>query len=216
LSRQAAEQFRTLRSRLYHLRSENAMRVILITSPIAGDGKTFVASNLARAIVRQADRRVLLVDADLRSARLHLPLGAAEEPGLSDYLAGAADELAIIQHGEKGGLYFAPAGKAANNASELLSNGRWKSFIESTAPCFDWIIIDSPPCLPVADATVIASLCDGVLLVLRTGATPTTAAEKACQELRKQNLIGVVLNGADEAALGSYGMHYGHSAGGQA
>jgi protein-tyrosine kinase len=208
LNREASEQFRTLRSRLYHLRADNSMRVVLITSPISGDGKTFVANNLAQALVRQPDRRVLLIDADLRSSRLHTRLGAPAGPGLGEYLSGKADEMAVIQHGQEGGLYFIAGGTPANEASELLSNGRLKNLIERMTPCFDWIIFDSPPCLPVADASVLAGLCHGVLLVVRAGVTPSGAADKACQELRQRNLVGVVLNGADEKTL-TYGSYYG-------
>lgn len=198
---EAAEQFRTLRSRLYHLRNDSPLRVILITSPISGDGKTVTTANLARAIVRQPDQRVLLIDADLRSPGLHIPLGAPLEPGLCEYLGATADEMAVIQRGQFDGLYFVAAGKAANNASELLSNGRLKRLIQRAAACFDWIIVDSPPCVPVADASVIAGLCDGVLLVVRAGSTPLSAARKACQELQNRKLIGVVLNAVDEKTM---------------
>ena len=212
---EAAEQFRTLRSRLYHLKAEKPLRVILVTSALSGDGKTFVAANLAQAIVRQADRRVLLIDADLRSSGLHIPLGAPANPGLGEYLGGSADEMAVIQHGREGGLYFIAGGKPVSNASELLSNARLKTLIERTAPCFDWIIIDSPPCLPVSDASVIAELCDGILLVVRSGSTPSRAAHKACDELRKRNVIGIVLNGVNEKSL-PYGSYYGQGQYGQA
>lgn len=215
LGSEAAEQFRTLRSRLYHLKAEKPLRVILVTSAISGDGKTFVAANLAQAIVRQADRRVLLIDADLRSSRLHFPLGAPANPGLGEYLGGSADEMAVIQHGQEGGLYFIAGGKAVGNASELLSNARLKTLIERTAPCFDWIILDSPPCLPVSDAGVIAELCDGILLVVRSGSTPSSAAHKAHHELRKRNVIGIVLNGVNEKTL-TYGSYYGRDSYGQA
>ena len=204
---EAAEQFRTLRSRLYHLRSENPLRVILITSPLSGDGKTLTSANLARAIVRQPDQRVLLIDADLRCSRLHIPLGAPLEPGLCEYLGGKADEMAVIQRGQEDGLYFIAGGKAASNASELLSNGRLKKLIERTAPCFDWVIIDSPPCVPVADASVIAAICDGILLIIRAASTPLSAARKACQELQNRKLIGVVLNAVDEKTL-TYSSSY--------
>jgi protein-tyrosine kinase len=208
LGLEAAEQFRTLRSRIYHLQTEKSLRVILVTSPISGDGKSFVAMNLARAIVRQADRRVLVIDADLRSALLHSSLGAPVSPGLGEYLSGSADEMAVIQHGQEGGLYFIAGGSPVSNASELLSNARLKALIERTVPCFDWIIIDSPPCLPVADASLIAGLCDGVLLVVRSGSTPSSAARKACHELQKRNVIGIVLNGVSEKTL-TYGSYYG-------
>lgn len=204
---EAVEQFRTLRSHLYHLRAEKHLRVVLVTSPIAADGKTFVASNLTQAIVRQPDRRVLLIDADLRSSRLHISLGALLAPGLGDYLRGAADEMAVIQNGQESGLYFIAGGKPISNASELLSNARLKTLIERAAPCFDWIIIDSPPYLPVADASVLAGLCDGVLLVVRAGSTPSSAVRKASQELQKRNLIGIVLNAVDEKTL-TYVSYY--------
>ena len=90
----AAEQFRTLRSRLYQLRDTQAIRTLLVTSPVPGDGKTFVTNNLAQSIVRQPDRRVLMIDGDLRASRLHIPLGAPKVPGLSDYLSGELDEAA--------------------------------------------------------------------------------------------------------------------------
>jgi protein-tyrosine kinase len=205
---EAAEQFLTLRSRLYNLRAESALRSVLITSPFPGDGKTFVASNLARAIVRQSERRVLLIDADLRCSNLHLLLGALAEPGLGDYLSSAAGEMAVMQHGREGGLYFIASGRPTGNPSELLSNGRLKTLIERAAPCFDWIIIDSPPCLPVADASLMAGLCDVTLLIVRAGATPSSATHKAHHDLQKTNRVGIVLNAVDEKTV-TYGSHYG-------
>lgn len=188
-----AEQFRTLRSKLYQVRASQPLHTILVTSSIPGEGKTFVSSNLAQAIVRQPDRRALLIDADLRRPRLHLPFGAPLGPGLTDYLRGEADEFSVIQNHE-GNLYFIPGGNEATNPSELLSNGRLKSLLSRVTPVFDWVILDSPPCLPVADASVLADMCDGVLLVVRSGSTPSELAQKACQELQGKNIVGVVLN----------------------
>jgi protein-tyrosine kinase len=205
LSPQAAEQFRTLRTRLYQLRSGQPLRTILITSAMPGEGKTFVTSNLAQAIAHQPDRRALIIDADLRCARLHLPFGAPTAPGLSDYLRGEADEMAIIQHGQEGNLCLIPGGTEATNPTELLSNGRLKELLDRLTPVFDWVILDSPPCVPVADASIVAALCDAVILVVRAGSTRTEVAQKACQELQGRNVIGVVLNAMDEAkGHGSY------------
>jgi protein-tyrosine kinase len=201
-----AEQFRTLRSRLYQLRGSQALRTILVTSSIPGEGKTFVSSNLAQAIVRQPDRRALVIDADLRRPRLHLPLGAPLAPGLSDYLRGEADEFAVIQNAREGSLSFIPGGNEATNPSELLSNGRLKTLLERVTPVFDWVILDSPPCLPVADASVLGDMCDGVLLVVRSGSTPSELAQKACQELQGKNIIGVVLNAVQKGHL--YDSYY--------
>lgn len=201
-----AEQFRTLRSRLYQLRGTQPLRTILVTSSVPGEGKTFVSSNLAQAIVRQPDRRALIIDADLRRPRLHLPFGAPLAPGLTDYLRGEADEFCVIQNGHESNLCFIPGGNEVTNPSELLANGRMKTLLERVTPVFDWVILDSPPCLPVADASVLGDMCDGVLLVVRSGSTPSEVAQKACQELQGKNIVGVVLNAVQRAHL--YDSYY--------
>jgi len=206
LSPLGAEQFRTLRSRLYQLRSNQSLRTILVTSALPGEGKTFVTSNLAHAIVRQPDRRALIIDADLRCSRLHLPLGAPSAPGLTEYLRGEADELAIVQHGQDGNLCLIPGGAEVTNPSELLANGRLKILLNRLAPVFDWVILDSPPCLPVADASALADLCDAVLLVVRAASTPAETAQRACQELQGRNVVGVVLNATEEGS--NYSSYY--------
>jgi protein-tyrosine kinase len=215
LSEHGAEQFRTLRSRLYQLRSTHNLRTLLVTSSVPGEGKTFVTNNLAQAIVRQPDRRVLMIDSDLRCSRLHVPLGAPSAPGLTDYLRGEADEMKVIQHGQEGNLCFIPGGNEVSNPSELLSNGRLKTLLDRVAPVFDWVILDSPPCLPVADASVLADLVDGVLIIVRAASTPAITAQRTCQELQGRNVVGVVLNAVEEgSANGSYyysGYGYGRN-----
>ena len=211
-----SEQFRTLRSRLYQMRSNQPLRTLLVTSSIPTEGKTFVTSNLAQAIVRQPDRRALIIDADLRRSRLHVPLGAPSSPGLTDYLRGTADMISIIQQGEEGNLCFIPGGDEVTNPSELIANGRMKMLLDRLAPIFDWIILDSPPCLLVADASMLADLCDGVLLVTRAGVTPAATAQRACQELRGRNVVGVVLNAMQDSHKYHsdyyyYGYGYGES-----
>ena len=219
LTAHGSEQFRTLRSRLYQMRSSQQLRTLLVTSSVPAEGKTFVTNNLAQAIVRQPDRRALIIDADLRCSRLHVPLGAPASPGLTDYLRGEVDELAIIQHGLEGNLCFIPGGNAVTNPSELLSNGRMKVLLDRVMPVFDWVILDSAPLLPVADSSVLADLVDGVLLVVRAGQTPVETAQRACQELQGRNIVGVVLNavgpqhayGAYYSSSYGYGYGYGHS-----
>jgi protein-tyrosine kinase len=202
-----SEQFRTLRSRLYQIRSNQTLRTLLVTSSIPTEGKTFVTNNLAQAIIRQPDRRALIIDADLRRSRLHVPLGAPSSPGLTDYLRGTADLISIIQQGPEGNLCFIPGGDAVTNPSELIANGRIKVLLDRLVSIFDWIILDSPPCLLVADATVLADHCDGVLLVTRAGMTPAGTAQRACQELRGRNVVGVVLNGM-QASHKSHSDYY--------
>ncbi len=192
-----AEQFRTLRSRLYRLREKKPIRTLLITSASKGEGKSFVALNLAQAI--------------LRAPRLHVRMGAPSAPGLTDYLAGEADEFSIIQADAKEDLFFIPAGRPVSNPAELLANNRLKSLLGPLASVFEWIIVDAPPVLPVSDAGVLAGMCDGVIFVVRAGATAFDLTQAACQEFRENNLLGAVLNGADEEAMyGAYSYYAGN------
>jgi protein-tyrosine kinase len=205
-----AEQFRTLRSRLYRLREKSPIRTLLVTSTIPGEGKTFVALNLALAIARQHERRALLIDADLRASRLHVRLGAPSAPGLSDYLSGRADEFSILQADPKIELFLVPAGRSVPNPSELLANGTLKRFLDGMSPIFDWVIIDAPPVLAVADPSIIAEFCDGVLVVVRAGETAHDLVKTTLQEFRGNNLLGVVLNGANEGTnYGGYSYYAG-------
>jgi capsular exopolysaccharide synthesis family protein len=204
------ERFRTLRSRLYQIAGTRTLRRVLITSSLPSEGKTFVATNLVRSIIRQADRRVLLIDADLRAPRLHTALGAPSSPGLSDYLRGEADEYAVVQNSVANNLCFIPCGSKVSNPSELLLSDRMKVLLDTVTPAFDWVILDSPPALPVHDASSLADLCDGVLFVVRAGETDHQAAKKASSEFREKNLLGVVLNQVENSE-GQGGYYYGHS-----
>ena len=201
------EEYRTLRSRLYHLREKTALKKLLVTSALPKEGKSFTAANLAQVLVRQHGRRVLLIDADLRRPRLHMMLGTTPGPGLSEYLLGDADEFSIMQRGQFENLFFIPGGAAIGNPAELVGNGRMKMLFERVEAMFDWIIVDSPPAVPVSDASVLAKACDGVLLVVRSNATPADVARKARQEFPDESLVGIVLNGtSDEAA--PYARYY--------
>lgn len=200
------ERFRTLRSRLYKIASTRKLKTVLITSGVAAEGKTFVASNLAQSIIQQPEMRVLLIDADLRSSRLHLLFGAPNCPGLSDYLRGEADEYAVVQKGLNENLFLIPGGSQASNPSELLLSERMKQLLSLVTPIFDWIIIDSPPALPVHDASIIADMVDGVLFVIRAGTTDAEIAERTAAEFQGKNLLGVVLNQVQKSD--SYGDEY--------
>jgi protein-tyrosine kinase len=204
-----AEQFRTLRSRLYKIRDSQRLQTVLISSAIPAEGKTLVAANLAYALARQQGCRVLLIDADLRAPRLHVLLGAPPTPGMADLLQNGASELEVIQRGHEQGLCFIPAGNHVTHPSELISSDEIKQFLDRAKAAFDWIIIDSPPSLPVADASVLGRLCDGVLFVVRANSTPSEIAQKACKELRDTRVLGVVLNTAKDTS--EYSSYYSKS-----
>jgi protein-tyrosine kinase len=200
------EEFRTLRSRLYSVREKMPLTKLLVTSALPREGKSFTASNLAQVMVRQHGRRALLIDADLRAPQLHNMLGTTSDPGLSDYLMGRNDEFSIMQRGPLENLFFIPSGTGVADPAELVGNGRLKLLLQRVEPLFDWIIIDSPPAVPVSDASVLAKACDGVLMVVRSNVTPADAARRARQEFPDQALVGLVLNGtrADEEPYARY------------
>src|ERR1700675_4552968 len=200
-SARGTEEFRTLRSRLYHAREKMPLKKVLVTSALPKEGKSFTAANLAQVLVRQHGRRVLLIDADLRGPRLHMMLGTTSSPGLVDYLQGDCDEFSIMQRGPMENLFFIPSGQETSNPAELVSNGRLKTLLQRVEALFDWIIIDSPPAVPVSDAGVLAKACDGVLLVVRSNTTPVDMARRGREEFPDEALVGVVLNGTNLDAL---------------
>jgi protein-tyrosine kinase len=203
------EEFRTLRSRLYGMRDLRPLRTVLITSASPGEGKSFIAANLAQILVRQPGRRVLLIDADLRWSRLHLSLGTSSTPGLSDYLRGEVNELSVMQRGPLDDLFFISGGTHAANPAELIANDRLKDLLRRLSPLFDWVIIDSPPAMAVSDPRVMSEMCDGVLLVVAVGRGPFEIIQRTRQQFSDQRLLGVVLNRAEPRMSYSY-KYYGH------
>ena len=201
-----AERFRTLRSRLYQVSAVQSVRRVLLTSSVPEEGKTFVASNLAQSMVRQADRKVMLIDADLRASRLHMTLGTDNEPGLSDYLSGEKELTEVVQRSEADNFCFIPSGRYVSNPSELLHSDKMKHLLEKMSELFDWVILDSPPAIAVHDASILADMCDGVLFVVRAGTTNYETARKAAAEFENKNLLGVVLNRVEKQ--NAYGEYY--------
>jgi capsular exopolysaccharide synthesis family protein len=197
------EQFRKLRSRLYEFRETAPLCTLLVTSTVPAEGKTFVALNLALAITRQHNRRVLLVDGDLRAPKLAGCLGTPATPGLSEFLRGLSDEASTIQTDAESGLFFMPAGGMVKNPTELLASDQMGRLLNRMAHLFDWIIVDAPPVLPVSDANILAGQCNGVLVVVRAESTNSDAVRTALQELRGKRVLGVVLNRAEQQE--SYG-----------
>lgn len=191
-----AEHFRAVSSQLYKIRQARPVASILISSAAVGEGRTFVAANLGLALAQQPDRRVLLIDGDMRKPALHKYLGTESEPGLSEYLSGRVDVPAIIQRGSIRGLFFIPSGSARIDAAELLANGRLKNLLERAAR-FDWIVLDSPPANTSCDASIIAEACNGVLLVVHATKTPSALAEKAVQQFAGRPILGAVVNRSD-------------------
>lgn len=192
-----AEQFRTLRSRLLNLHQTEPFSTLLVCSALPGEGKTFVAANLAHALAHEEKKRVVLIDADLRAGRhlrLHNLLGCSFEHGLSDYLAGEAVLDEVMQTDSVPNLSFIPAGTLRQSSAELLGNGRLPALLTRLSSQWDWIVLDSPSFGPIADGLLLAQMCDASILVVRAGISPADASLRVAQELKRKRLLGVVLN----------------------
>jgi protein-tyrosine kinase len=200
-----SEEFRTLRTRLLQMREKLPLQTLLVTSALPGEGKSFVAANLALSFAQQVGRRVLLLDCDLRLSRLHVLFGCAATPGLAEFLRGEAEASSILQRGPDENFCFIPGGKPPSDPIELLGNGRLKGLLQRLAPLFDWIVVDSPPCVPLSDASMLSDLCDGVLMVVKAGKTPYDVAQKGSALFRDRHLLGVVVNHvAPQTAYSAY------------
>lgn len=212
------EQIRVLRSRLHELRLDRPLKTIIVTSGLPGEGKSFVASNLALGFSRFRNQRVLLIDADMRRGKLHTIFGAPQEPGLTDYLSNHVPVEAVLQQMELpdsgplnrsfSSLTFVASGSDADNAADLSGNGRFETLLQSVYDYFDWIIVDSSPVTLVADGVNLARACDGVVLVTRAGVTRYETAQRAQQELKAAKIVGVVLNAIEGAP--QTGGYYGY------
>jgi capsular exopolysaccharide synthesis family protein len=210
----AAEQYRSLRTRVTH--SENgraAARVVIITSPSKGDGKSLTAANLALTMAQEFQQRVLLLDADLRRPSLHRLFGVAETPGLSDLLMGGAtlDEALVSIRDHH--LTLLPSGIIPMHPAELLGSTAMRRVIDTLRGRFDRILIDMPPVAPLADVAVASTLADGVLMIVRAGVTPKPAIEAALSNLDTAKVLGLVLNDAGASRTTDGYGGYGYVAG---
>jgi capsular exopolysaccharide synthesis family protein len=213
------EQFRGLRSRIYQARYEAPLKTILVSSGMPSEGKSFITANLAVNLARNSEHNILLIDADLRRPSLHKLLGAPNVPGLSEYLAGTAELKDIMQRdgsarnadassvGSISHLTFIPSGECGDNSSELVANHRIDELIAALSPCFDWILIDSPPVLAVTDAVELSHAADAVLLIARGGRTPYDVAQRAQAAFSNARILGFVLNDVKETPRGGYNYY---------
>ncbi|HMD33859.1 MAG TPA: polysaccharide biosynthesis tyrosine autokinase [Vicinamibacterales bacterium] len=190
----AAEQYRALRTRLAHTEGAAMMRTVMVTSPQKGEGKSVTSANLALTMAQELQRRVVIVEADLRKPSLghlfNLPAG----PGLAEFLVGAAELKDVMKFLPDHHLTVIPAGTPPANPSELLGSTAMRRLLDQLRTRFDRVILDTPPVLPLADVAVLAPMVDGALLVVRAGYTPKPAIENALRAFDSSRLLGIVLN----------------------
>jgi protein-tyrosine kinase len=202
------EEFRTLRTRLNHMKSLQPIYSVVVTSPSPAEGKSLTAANLALAESHLAGNTTLLADFDFRRPLMHTMFGLDRSPGITDYLLGKAPLHKCIRKLAGTTLYVMPAGEAVINPLELLNLREVKLLMDRLPSLFNWIILDSPPLLFAADANLLSTLCHGTLLVVRIGHTTIDSVTRAMQSLCNNNVLGIVVNGARRGELYSKYTYY--------
>ncbi len=202
------EEFRSLRTRLNHLQTIQPLRTLVVSSASPAEGKSFTAANLALTQAQLTDKRVVLADFDFRRPTIDKTLQLPPSPGITDYLRGEIPLQKAIRRLENPNLYVMTAGQAVANPLELLNLRECRSLLDELRQNFDWVIIDSPPLLFAADGNLLATMCDGTILVVRIGSTTFDTVSRALQSLCENNVVGIVVNGARRGELYSKYTYY--------
>lgn len=207
----ASDRIRYLRMQLRNMREARGLKTVLIASATARDGKSTLALNLATALAEEGKNRVLLLEADLHHAPLAGRLGlSTPNEGLVRCLQTGADPFSVIRRLNPLGWYLLPAGQPPTNPTELLQTNNFGTVLKHVSGSFDWILIDSPPVVPLSDAVFLRQHADATLLVVRAGHTPQTAVDEAVRQLGRQNIAAMVLNAVEglERIYHKYGSTY--------
>jgi len=207
----AAEQYQGLRLTVERLARSRDAQVIAVTSPAAGEGKTVTAINLAGALARGSDARVLLIDADLRRPAVAKSLGFddVETNGLADVIAAENGTLASAARPLEGfNISVVPAGSPNPAIHKLLRSPRLEPLLAEARRQYDYIVIDTPPLLPVFDSALLARVADGVLIVVAANQTPRKLLGEALNLVDPAKVLGIVFNRDDRPLFGYYDAYY--------
>ena len=204
-----AEQFRVAATRLSLMTSEQRNPVVLVTSALVGEGKTSTAVNLSYILAQELDKKTLLIDCDLKRPMVHSYTNIPATPGLVDYLVGEQPLEACIKKMEDVPLWVLPTGTSGRGVLELSKIRQLSKVIQDLRPRFDYILIDAPPILPLADLNVLSSMADLMILVIRAGRTGRDVVDKAYRSLRSSCPAGIVLTGVDSVSTPYYMYQYG-------
>src|SRR3984893_6258525 len=202
-----AEKFRFLAVRLRQLRQTRPLKKILITSTIPQEGKSTVAANLACTLARRRQQKTLLLEGDLRRPNIVNQFGVGQHAGICEWLGGRTVSVNIYKL-ERLGLWILPAGDTPQNPLELMQSGKLSLLMEQLEAWFDWIVIDSPPVLPLADTSLWSRLADGIVLVTRKGITEKQQLIRGLEAIEKSKLLGALVNSSSSAAHSDYYQRY--------
>ena len=203
----ASEKFRFLAVSLRQLRQNRTLNKVLVTSTIPEEGKSTVAANLACTLARRKQHKTLLLEGDLRRPTLTQRFGLGQVPGLCEWLSGSTETRNIYRL-DTLGLWVLPAGRAPENPLELMQSGKLAPLMDQLTSWFDWVVIDSPPVLPLADTSIWARFADGILLVTRNGVTEKKQLQRGLEAVDRSKLLGAIVNGSTDTAHDNYYLRY--------
>jgi capsular exopolysaccharide synthesis family protein len=204
-----SEVFRTLRTNIRFASFDTPLKTIVFTSAGPNEGKSTVAANLAVTLCHTGNR-VLVVEGDLRNPTVHKMFTLPNNAGLTNILVSRDDYRGFVQHSMLDRLDVITSGPTPPNPAELLGSEKMKHLLAEFSKDYDYVLIDAPPVVVVTDAALLASICDGTILVLGSGEVIIDGAIKAKELLSgaKANIIGTVLNKCKDTKLGGYYYHY--------
>ena len=204
----AIEALRSLRTSLHFAMMEASNKVLMVSGPSPGVGKSFVTANLA-AVLAQTGQKVVVIDADMRKGHMHRFFDNRNDDGLSDYLSGQKEQEAVIQATKMENLAFIPRGQVPPNPSELLMHNRFKSLMESLSDQYDIVLVDTPPILAVTDAAIVGQLAGSSLIVTRFGVNSVKEVDITLTRFAQNNveIKGAILNCMERRASNEYGYY---------
>ena len=193
------EQYRRIAATLHEAQTERGLKTVMVTSALPREGKTLTVINVALTLSESYGRRVLVIDADLRRPSVHDVLRIPNGVGLNEVIRGTSGELPFVQVSPT--LSVLTSGELDRNPQGALSSDRMRRLLQDSTGPFDWVLIDTPPVAHLSDAQLLSRLADGVVFVIRAESTPLPVIEKAVNEIGRESIIGVVLNGVDKAKM---------------
>lgn len=199
-----AEAIRLLGVRLRHIQRSRNLKKVLLTSAVPREGKSIIAANLACVLAYAKEETVLLVEGDLRKPTQMDIFGLQRKPGICEQLQDEHNLIGNIYKITDANVYILPSGESPNNPLDVLQSERLSPFMDKLTAHFDWIIIDSPPILPLADTSIWMKMSDGVILVTRQGITEKEQLVKGMAALDPHKTLGAIVNGITIAASSSY------------
>lgn len=199
----ALEQYRKLAAKLHQWQLDHEGKVVMMVSAVAGEGKTLTTMNLALTLSGSYQRRVLVIDCDLRRPTMHAAFQIASSPGVADILD--RPEIPVVRITER--LSIVPAGRLEGDPMGVLTSAAMATLLEHARQEYDWVLLDTAPLAVLPDANLLADHIDGAVLVVSAGQTEFELVDTAIRVIGKERILGVVLNGVDPRDMSTANYH---------